>query len=153
MAARGRGPTIDRERLRQLYEAGKSLTEIAEELGATYSGVAHAASRMGLTRKQLEHPALRGDIPIAAEHKRAAPLQYMRELSQMAQGKMISAHRQATAIRWAEGLVEEGLDVGYDRDAEPSDFCPQGGFHTVPAGQGTYDVGALLRAAQQKVSQ
>ncbi|MEV0823891.1 hypothetical protein [Nonomuraea rubra] len=148
-----RGPSIDRDRLRELFDEGLPYDEIAKRLGASYSGVAHAVKRMGLSRTQLEHPALRTGVPIAEEHKRAAPLQYMRELSQMSQGKMISAHRQATAIRWAEELGEEGLDVSYAPDAPPSDFCPQGGFYTVPAGEGMYDVAALLQAAQQTVNQ
>ncbi|WP_433434577.1 GcrA family cell cycle regulator [Nonomuraea sp. CA-141351] len=147
-----RGPAIDRDRLLELLQAGLSYSEIAEQLGASYSGVAHAVKRMGLSRKQLTHSDA---IPwtVKEEHKRTAPLQYMRELSQMAKGKMISAHRQATAIRWAQGLVEQGLDVSYDPDAPPSDFCPQGGFHLIPADEGTSHVAGLLEAASQKVAQ
>ncbi|MEU4580019.1 hypothetical protein [Nonomuraea sp. NPDC023979] len=144
----GRGPSIDRERLRELHAANYSISEIAAELGATYSGVAHALSRMGLSRKQLEH---RDALPwaISAEHRKTAPLQYMRELSQMAQGKMISVHRQATAIRWAQELIADGWDVSYSPDAPPSDFCPQGGFYLVPAQKESH-LRKLLEAAGWK---
>ncbi len=147
-----RGPSIDRDRLLELLRDGRSYSQIAEELGASYSGVAHAVKRMGLSRTQLDHSDA---IPwtVKEEHKRAAPLQYMRELSQMAKGKMISAHRQATAIRWARALVEEGWDVSYDPNEPPSDFCPQGGFHLIPATERVSRVAGLLQAASQKVSQ
>lgn len=116
---------IDPLVLRRMVEAGYPYKEIAEHFGVTVSGVQQAAQRYGIRRQRqsLDH---RRYIPwtLEAEHRHSGPATNLRRLSALAYGREIPLDAANTALRWANTLVEEGLDIRYD---------PKIGFYTQPA--------------------
>ncbi|GAA3136984.1 hypothetical protein GCM10010466_29740 [Planomonospora alba] len=141
---------VSREDIRRLIASGKPYGDIATELGCSYSTVAHAARELGFGRALLSH---KNAIPwkLRREHQKTMPADYLRELSRMEQGRPATdPYKRATAVSWAQRLLEQGLDVSYDPKAGPSEFCPAGGFHTVDASDAPpleTHIGKLLDAA------
>ncbi|MFI6502775.1 hypothetical protein [Nonomuraea typhae] len=135
----GRRPTIDRDELAQLVGRGLSVAELAQHFGVSESGVLQAKRAAGLSRDMLDHKAA---LPwkVAREHAQSGPATNLRNLSAAAQGRAPQAERLNTALRWAQRLVDNGLDVAYD---------PAGGFTEVAAAGGYSHVGTVLEAARR----
>ncbi|WP_344580525.1 helix-turn-helix domain-containing protein [Nonomuraea roseoviolacea] len=142
---------IERSRLDVLLAEGKKYGDIAKEVGCSYSTVAHRAGELGLSRRQPDHKEAI-PWPLDARHKLAMPAQRLRDLSRLGKGLPVDAYRRVGALRWAQGLVDAGWDVGYDPDAEPSEFCPDGGFYVFDATEpiGETHVGKVLAKATGK---
>ncbi|MGW0802746.1 hypothetical protein [Nonomuraea sp. NPDC002799] len=135
----GRKPTIDRKELARLVSEGMSVQELAVHFGVSESGVLQAKRAAGLAKPMLDHSAA---IPwtLAREHSQSGPATNLRNLSAAAQGKPPAAERLNTALRWAQRLVDAGLDVRYDA-AE--------GFGETPVAPSGSHVASVLAAARK----
>ncbi|TDC00928.1 hypothetical protein E1267_33230 [Nonomuraea longispora] len=135
----GRRPTIDRGELARLVAEGRSVQELAAHFGVSVSGVLQAKRASGLAKPMLDHSAA---LPwkLARAHAQSGPATNLRNLSAAAQGKPPASDRLNTALRWAQRLVDEGLDVRYD---------PDEGFSEVPAPPVGSHVAKVLAAARK----
>ncbi|WP_219462986.1 hypothetical protein [Nonomuraea rhizosphaerae] len=134
----GRRPTIDRGELARLVAEGLSVQELAVHFGVSESGVLQAKRAAGLAKAMLDHS---GAVPWKLErsHAQSGPATNLRNLSAAAQGKPPAPERLNTALRWAQRLVDAGLDVDYDSRI---------GFREVAAAPGGSHVAAVLEAAR-----
>lgn len=128
----GMATGVDRIEIARLLRQGMKYADVARECGCSYRTVSSVAEEIGIARKQASHKEA---LPwtVIKDHKLSMPAQRLRDLSRLAQGLHVDAHRKIGAIRWAQQLVDQGLDVSYNPDAGPSTFCPDGGFYTIPA--------------------
>ncbi|MEV0585316.1 helix-turn-helix domain-containing protein [Nonomuraea sp. NPDC050310] len=135
----GRRPSIDRAELVRLVAEGRTVRELAEHFGVSESGVLQAKRAAGVAKPQLDHS---GAIPwkVAREHSQSGPATNLRNLSAIAQGSPPPQVKVNTALRWAQRLVDAGLDVRYD---------PVEGFAEVPVGADGSHVGRLLNRARE----
>ncbi|GAA4921458.1 hypothetical protein GCM10023334_025110 [Nonomuraea thailandensis] len=135
----GRKPTIDREELTRRVAEGMSVQELAAHFGVSESGVLQAKRAAGLARPMLDHSAA---LPwkLARAHAQSGPATNLRNLSAAAQGKPPAAERLNTALRWAQRLVDAGLDVRYDAAT---------GFTEAPAAPQGSHVASVLSAARK----
>ncbi|MER7500314.1 hypothetical protein AB0L05_35435 [Nonomuraea pusilla] len=135
----GRRPTIDRQELARLVAEGLSVQELAAHFGVSESGVLQAKRAAGLAKPMLDHS---GAVPwkLSRAHAQSGPATNLRNLSAAAQGKPPAPERLNTALRWAQRLVDAGLDVRYD---------PAEGFSEVPAAPEGSHVAAVLAAAEE----
>jgi hypothetical protein len=134
----GRRAQIDRAELARLVAAGWSVQRIAEHFGVSESGVLQAKRAAGLAKPMLDHS---GAIPwkLNRAHSQSGPATNLRNLSTVTQGGRLPQEKVNTALRWAQRLVDGGLDI---------DYSPEAGFHEVPAGPESH-VAALLAAARE----
>ncbi|WP_084963985.1 helix-turn-helix domain containing protein [Thermoactinospora rubra] len=134
-----RRPTIDRAELARLVAEGRSVRELAEHFGVSESGVLQAKRAAGLAKPMLDHSAA---IPwkLARRHAQSGPATNLRNLSAVAQGRTLAPEKVNTALRWAQRLVDNGLDVAYD---------PERGFAEVPADPRGSHVAQVLEAARK----
>ncbi|GGP08387.1 hypothetical protein LDL08_22460 [Nonomuraea glycinis] len=139
----GRRPTIDRDELARLVAEGLSVQELAARFGVSESGVLQAKRAAGLAKPMLDHSRA---VPwkLARAHAQSGPATNLRNLSAAAQGRPPAAERLNTALRWAQRLVDAGLDVSYD---------PAAGFTEVPADAAGSHVASVLAAAGQGLQQ
>ncbi|MEU6724106.1 helix-turn-helix domain-containing protein [Nonomuraea wenchangensis] len=139
----GRKPTIDREELARLVAQGMSVQELAGHFGVSESGVLQAKRAAGLAKPMMDHSRA---LPwkLARAHAQSGPATNLRNLSAAAQGRPPAAERLNTALRWAQRLVDAGLDVRYDA-AE--------GFSEVPAAAGGSHVAVVLEEALQALGE
>lgn len=141
---------IEPDELKRRIEAGETYESIGLDYGLAAISVFQAARDYGLTKPQLDH---KWALPwvLAPEHKASKVAKYLRDLSSIAQGKKIREGNKATAIRWAERLVERGLDIDYSRDTPPNPESPKGGFYTKPASKapGQWHVKVVLEKAKR----
>ncbi|QYC40869.1 hypothetical protein Nocox_16275 [Nonomuraea coxensis DSM 45129] len=135
----GRKPTIDREELARLVVQGMSVQELAGHFGVSESGVLQAKRAAGLAKPMMDHSRA---LPwkLARAHAQSGPATNLRNLSAAAQGRPPAAERLNTALRWAQRLVDAGLDVRYD---------PSEGFSEVPAAGGGSHVAVVLEEARR----
>ncbi|RVX39703.1 hypothetical protein EDD27_2064 [Nonomuraea polychroma] len=135
----GRKPTIDRGELAELVAQGMSVQELAAHFGVSESGVLQAKRAAGLAKPMMDHSAA---VPwkLARAHAQSGPATNLRNLSAAAQGRPPTAERLNTALRWAQRLVDAGLDVRYDFDE---------GFSEVPVSPSGSHVAAVLAAARK----
>ncbi|SDJ84502.1 helix-turn-helix domain-containing protein [Nonomuraea jiangxiensis] len=135
----GRKPSIDRRELARLVAEGMSVQELAAHFGVSESGVLQAKRAAGLARPMLDHS---GAVPwkLARAHSQSGPATNLRNLSAAAQGKPPAPERLNTALRWAQRLVDAGLDVRYDAGE---------GFTEVPAASTGSHVASVLEAARK----
>ncbi|WP_327085613.1 hypothetical protein OIE66_25065 [Nonomuraea sp. NBC_01738] len=139
----GRRPAIDRNELARLVATGLSVRELAAHFGVSESGVLQAKRAAGLAKEMLDHSAA---LPwkIARGHQQSGPATNLRNLSAAAQGRPPQAERLNTAIRWAQRLVDAGLDIDYDALE---------GFREVPVAGAVSHVASVLEAARGGVSE
>lgn len=131
---------IEPEDLREMLRGNRALgrkpmthAEIAAQTGLTPSGVAQAVMKYGLARPRISH---KWAIPwrvAKGPHYNGKIVKYLRDLSSIAQGKEIAQTNKVTAVRWAERLVNSGLDIDYDPEKPPNAESKAGGFYTKPA--------------------
>jgi hypothetical protein len=135
----GRRPTIDRGELARLVAEGLSVQELAARFGVSESGVLQAKRAAGLAKPLLDHSRA---LPwkVARAHTQSGPATNLRNLSAAAQGRPPASERLNTALRWAQRLVDAGLDVDYDA-AE--------GFREVAASPGGSHVARVLAEARE----
>ncbi|MFI7114457.1 hypothetical protein ACIBK9_49660 [Nonomuraea sp. NPDC050227] len=135
----GRRPSVDRAELARLVAGGMSVQELAAHFGVSESGVLQAKRAAGLAKPMLDHSAA---VPwkLARVHAQSGPATNLRNLSAAAQGKPPAAERLNTALRWAQRLVDAGLDVRYEADE---------GFSEVPASPAGSHVATVLEAARK----
>lgn len=135
----GRKATIDRKELARLVAEGMSVQELAVHFGVSESGVLQAKRAAGLAKQMLDHSAA---LPwkLARVHSQSGPATNLRNLSAAAQGKPPAAERLNTALRWAQRLVDQGLDVRYDAGE---------GFSEVSAAPEGSHVASVLDAARK----
>ncbi len=134
----GRKALIDQRELRRLAGQGLSNAELAARFGVSESGILQAKRAAGLSKPMLDHSRA---IPWKLErsHNQSGPATNLRNLSAVAQGRVIPPEKLNTALRWADRLVAGGLDIAYE---------PGTGFREVPAASGGSLVGALLAEAR-----
>jgi hypothetical protein len=134
----GRKARIDREELERLVGAGRTVAELAAHFEVTESGVLQAKRATGLSKPMLDH---RRAIPwkLNREHNQTGPATNLRTLSTLAQGGDVPQVKINTALRWANRLVDTGLDITY---------TPETGFQEIPAPKDGGHLTALLAAAQ-----
>ncbi|MFG1611539.1 helix-turn-helix domain-containing protein [Nonomuraea wenchangensis] len=139
----GRKPTIDRGELARLVAQGMSVQELAGHFGVSESGVLQAKRAAGLAKPMMDHSRA---LPwkLARAHAQSGPATNLRNLSAAAQGRPPAAERLNTALRWAQRLVDAGLDVRYDA-AE--------GFSEVPAAAGGSHVAVVLEEARRALGE
>ncbi|MEW9548461.1 hypothetical protein [Nonomuraea sp. NPDC050783] len=114
-----------------------SVQELAEHFGVSESGILQAKRAAGLAKPMMDHSRA---VPwkLARAHAQSGPATNLRNLSAAAQGRPPAAERLNTALRWAQRLVDAGLDVRYDAVE---------GFSEVPAaGSGSHVAGVLAEA-------
>ncbi|MCG5212587.1 helix-turn-helix domain-containing protein [Streptosporangium soli] len=135
----GRKARIDRAELGRLVAEGRSVREIAEHFGVSESGVLQAKRSAGLAKPMLDH---RAALPwtLSREHSQSGPATNLRNLSALAQGRELPADRANTALRWAQRLVADGLDIGYS---------PRDGFTEQPAAATGSHIATVLTAARR----
>ncbi|MEU8322541.1 hypothetical protein AB0C33_29645 [Nonomuraea sp. NPDC048881] len=135
----GRRPSVDRAELARLVAGGMSVQELAAHFGVSESGVLQAKRAAGLAKPMLDHSAA---VPwkLSRVHAQSGPATNLRNLSAAAQGKPPAAERLNTALRWAQRLVDAGLDVRYDATE---------GFSEVPASPAGSHVATVLEAARK----
>lgn len=145
----------DAEVIHMLKDRKLTLPEIAAEKGLTVSGVNQIVRRLRKTGQlppsgRLDHKwALPWDI--AVEHNLTKATGYLRTLSSVAQGKDIYEDVRNTAFRWAQKLVDRGLDIDYDRDVPPSEVSTQGGFYLKEADPENWHLKKVLERAKSGV--
>ncbi|MFF4985742.1 hypothetical protein ACFY19_01060 [Streptosporangium saharense] len=134
----GRKALIDQGELRRLAGRGLSNAELAVHFGVSESGILQAKRAAGLSKPMLDHSRA---IPWKLEraHNQSGPATNLRNLSSITQGRTIPVEKRNTALRWADRLVAEGLDVAYD---------PETGFTEVPAAPEGSLVGRLAAEAR-----
>lgn len=134
----GRKARIDRAELARLVTDGWSVQRIAEHFGVSESGVLQAKRATGLAKPMLDHS---GAIPwkLSREHTQSGPATNLRNLSALAQGRELSPEKVNTALRWAQRLVDGGLDISYS---------PETGFQEIPAAPESH-VAMVLAAARE----
>lgn len=143
-----RPPAIEKEELRWLLFVEKlTYEEIGQRVGLTASGVYQAARRYGLTRNKWVRRKWAIPWRVATDHSASPPAKYLRTLAAVAEGQPPHRFDVATAIRWARKLLDQGLDVDYDREAPPSDFSHRGGFYTKPADPENWHLKMVLERA------
>ncbi|WP_433332554.1 hypothetical protein [Spirillospora sp. CA-294931] len=122
--------------------------EIAAAMGLTESGVQQAVRRYGLSKPRISH---KWAVPWVVEkgpHSNGRVKKYLRDLSSLAQGKEIGRDNAATALRWAQELVEQELDIDYDRDTPPNEVSNVGGFYSKPAVKNNWHLLMVLNRAK-----
>ncbi len=77
------------------------------------------------------------------EHSQTGPATNLRNLSAAAQGRTVPKDKLNTALRWANRLVDGGLDIAYD---------PEHGFQEVPA-EGSSHIGRVLAEVQATIGE
>lgn len=134
----GRKARIDQEELVRLAAEGWTNARLAEHFGVTESGVLQAKRAAGLSKPMTDHSRA---LPwkLRREHSQSGPATNLRSLSAAAQGRRIPKDRLNTALRWANRLVDNGLDIAYD---------PERGFHEVPAGDDSHVARVLAEARE-----
>lgn len=138
----GRKPRIDQEELARLVGRAWSNGELAAHFGVTESGILQAKRAAGLSKPMTNHSrALPWKLNRA--HSQTGPATNLRNLSSVAQGRTISEEKLNTALRWAERLVESGLDIAYD---------PEGGFREVPTTESSHIAVVLAEARKAMTS-
>ncbi|GLW98942.1 hypothetical protein [Microtetraspora sp. NBRC 16547] len=107
----------------RLIAEGWSNADLAARFGVTESGILQAKRAAGLSKRMTDHSRA---LPwkLRREHNQSGPATNLRNLSSVTQGRTIPKEKLNTALRWANHLVENGLDIAYD---------PERGFHEVPA--------------------
>ncbi|GAA3032122.1 hypothetical protein [Streptosporangium longisporum] len=135
----GRKALIDPEELRRLAGTGLSNAELAARFGVSESGILQAKRAAGLSKPMLDHSRA---LPwkLDRSHNQSGPATNLRNLSAVAQGRVIPAEKLNTALRWAGRLVESGLDVSYE---------PGRGFTEVPASPQDWLVARVLDEARR----
>jgi len=133
---------IDQEELRRLAGQGLSNAELAARFGVSESGILQAKRAAGLSKPMLDHSRA---IPwkLDRAHNQSGPATNLRNLSSVAQGRVIPAEKLNTALRWAGRLVASGMDISYE---------PGRGFVEVPASGGDWLLKRVLDEAQKAVS-
>ncbi|GAA3806059.1 hypothetical protein GCM10022226_27700 [Sphaerisporangium flaviroseum] len=118
----GRKAHIDREELRRLVGEGRSNADLAAYFGVTESGILQAKRNAGLAKPMLDHGKA---IPwkLNRVHNQTGPATNLRNLSAIAQGGDVPQPKINTALRWAQRLVDGGLDIAYG---------PEEGFYETP---------------------
>jgi hypothetical protein len=147
-----RHPKIEPEEALKLRQKGMTYAEIAEESGLTVSGVQQLFRVMGRVSAQTTH---KDAVPwtLAKNHRSGKVAVYLRRLDSIAQGKRLAKGDKPNewaingVLRWANGLVDQGMDVSYDRETPPSEFSPQGGFFLISEDPETSHVRGLLARA------
>jgi hypothetical protein len=136
----GRKPQVDHEELGRLVAEGWSNTELAARFGVTESGILQAKRAAGLSKPMTDHSRA---LPwkLSRVHNQTGPATNLRNLSAVAQGRSIPRAKLNTALRWADRLVDAGLDVAYD---------PVEGFREVPA-TATSHIAAVLAEARKAI--
>jgi hypothetical protein len=134
----GRKARVDHEELGRLAAQGWSNAELAAHFGVTESGVLQAKRAAGLSKPMTDHS---GALPwkLNRAHSQSGPATNLRNLSAVAQGRTIPKDKLNTALRWADRLVANGLDVTYD---------PAEGFLEVPAEAGRSHIARILAEAR-----
>lgn len=134
----GRRPRIDHEELARLVAEGWSNARLAERFGVTQSGILQAKRAAGLSKPMTDHSRA---LPwkLRREHSQSGPATNLRNLSAVAQGRTIPKEKLNTALRWADRLVDNGLDITYD---------PEHGFREVPV-EGSSHIAQVLAEARQ----
>ncbi|MFC0860759.1 hypothetical protein ACFHYQ_00465 [Sphaerimonospora cavernae] len=133
----GRKPRIDQEELARLAAEGWSNARLAAHFGVTESGVLQAKRAAGLSKPMADHSRA---LPwtLRREHSQSGPATNLRNLSAAAQGRTVTKDKLNTALRWANRLVDNGLDITYD---------PEHSFLEVPA-EGSSHIGRVLAEAR-----
>lgn len=134
----GRKALIDQGELRRLVREGLSNAELAARFGVSESGVLQAKRAAGLSKPMLDHSRA---LPwkLDRSHNQSGPATNLRNLSSVAQGRAIPAEKLNTALRWADRLVANGLDISYESGR---------GFQEVPASAGRSLVETVLSEAR-----
>ncbi|WP_436756724.1 hypothetical protein [Streptosporangium sp. V21-05] len=137
----GRKALIDQEELRRLARQGLSNAELAARFGVSESGILQAKRAAGLSKPMLDHSRA---IPwkLDRAHNQSGPTTNLRNLSSVAQGRVIPAEKLNTALRWAGRLVASGMDISYE---------PGRGFLEVPASPGDWLAERMLNEARKAV--
>lgn len=145
-----RRPLVEREELAQMIREGMSYAEIASVTGLQVTGVKQAAQRYKLARKNLSHKQA---IPwtVTIEHNRSVVRKYLSLLSATGQGGTVRTEELKSALRWADNLINQNLDVDYDPDKSPSDFSIQGGFFTKPADKADWHLYKITQQAKNRL--
>ncbi|MEU8207480.1 hypothetical protein [Streptosporangium sp. NPDC049046] len=135
----GRKALIDQEELRRLAGQGLSNAELAARFGVSESGILQAKRAAGLSKPMLDHSRA---IPwkLDRAHNQSGPATNLRNLSSVAQGRVIPAEKLNTALRWAGRLVASGMDISYE---------PSRGFLEVPASPEDWLVERMLNEARK----
>lgn len=138
----GRKPRIDHEELARLAAEGWSNARLAAHFGVTESGVLQAKRAAGLSKPMTDHSRA---LPwkLRREHSQTGPATNLRNLSAAAQGRTVPKDKLNTALRWANRLVDGGLDIAYD---------PEHGFQEVPA-EGSSHIGRVLAEVQATIGE
>ncbi|MBX6169272.1 MAG: hypothetical protein IRY84_16750 [Thermobispora bispora] len=134
----GRKARIDQKELARLAGEGWTNARLAEHFGVTESGILQAKRAAGLSKPMTDHSRA---LPwkLRREHSQSGPATNLRNLSAVSQGRRISRDKLNTALRWANRLVDNGLDIAYD---------PERGFHEVPAGDASHVARVLAEARE-----
>lgn len=137
----GRKALIDQEELRRLARQGLSNAELAARFGVSESGILQAKRAAGLSKPMLDHSRA---IPwkLDRAHNQSGPATNLRNLSSVAQGRVIPAEKLNTALRWAGRLVASGMDISYE---------PGRGFLEVPASPEDWLAERMLNEARKAV--
>jgi len=137
----GRKPRIDQVELARLVAEGWSNARLAAHFGVTESGILQAKRAAGLSKPMTDHSRA---LPwkLRREHSQSGPATNLRNLSAVAQGRTIRKEKLNTALRWADRLVNSGLDITYD---------PEHGFQEVPV-EGSSHIAQVLAEARDALS-
>ncbi|GIH68357.1 hypothetical protein Mth01_06100 [Sphaerimonospora thailandensis] len=116
---------------------GWSNARLAAHFGVTESGILQAKRATGLSKPMTDHSRA---LPwtLRREHSQSGPATNLRNLSAATQGRTVPKDKLNTALRWANRLVGNGLDITYD---------PEHGFLEVPA-EGSSHIGRVLAEAR-----
>lgn len=121
----------DTTTLVRLRRNGWTLDRIAEEYGATRTGVWKALERAGKTNPM---PTYRDVIPwrISPEHQDTGIMVRIRALVRQRQGVPLPEGEERRLKEWLQGMNEMGVVLNYHPEAPANAASTKGGFYYVP---------------------
>ncbi|MEU7863433.1 helix-turn-helix domain-containing protein [Nonomuraea sp. NPDC049141] len=122
---------ISDQEVQRLRREGLGAPEIAKALGKSRATVFRALQRLDEVREYVRHD----DVfpwPVHQMHGGTLPTKYIRTLSRAAKTGGGDMDYLMAAFRWANGMIERGVDIGYDPDYPGTDVTPEGGYYEMP---------------------
>jgi transcriptional regulator with XRE-family HTH domain len=124
---------IEPEEALKLREKGWTYAQIAEHAGLSVSGVQQIFQSINRVEKRSSHKEA---LPwtLAKEHSASVVATYLRRLSKIGKGERLQRGDKPNewaingVLTWANAILDQGMDVDYDREQPPSEFCSTGGF-------------------------
>jgi transposase len=118
---------------KMLHKEELSHDEIAERVGLSVSRIRQLIWQWNLQKKK--YGSRKDSVPwkVAKEHSSGGVVRYLYTLDKVAKQEDYSEHDAATAFTWAQEIVDQKMDIDYDKEVPPNAISAKGGFFMKPA--------------------